>query len=950
MISNVNSYVDLLRRLAPNAKRLNSDSRTLRAGDVFIAVPGLRVDGRQFLAQAAQKASALVYEDDGQRHRFDVPAIAVPGLKDVLGEFAAAFYRQPSQSLFAVGITGTNGKTTSSHWISQLLDKLGKPCAAIGTIGCFLKGKPFPSASLTTPDPVTLQGLYRDLSKAGAQAFAVEASSIGLDQGRLQATAFDVAVFTNLTRDHLDYHHDMQAYEKAKAILFDWPGLRSAVINIDDEVGVRLAEKSVHRQLQVFVTSTRGTIALPGTRLIAAKNIRSTVDGIRFDLCFGDFCQSFELSVFGEFNVSNLLGAVGVALAAGYDIETISTHLTGLLPPAGRMQLVKYPGTPLAVVDYSHTPDAIEKVLTALRPVAKARRGKLWIVLGAGGDRDHGKRPLMAQKATQGADKVILTSDNPRTESPSAIIEDMMRGVTEPVQVIEDRREAIEVAMTAANADDIILIAGKGHEDYQEIMGVKHPFSDAIEARNAQWCRRPPQGALMQTRTLAKLFPGSNYFGSNVPFTSVSSDTRTVRPGSLFFALKGEKFDAHNLVDDAMRAGAVALVVEHEVHCPLPQIIVRDTKLMLGASAAYWRRTKNCPIIAVAGSNGKTTTTQMIASILRAHFGENMLATEGNFNNDIGVPLTLWKLRDNHQAAVIETGMNHVGEMRYLQGLVRPTVAVMTNAQREHQEFLKTVEAAARENGEIFRGLTDNGIAIIPFDDPCKDIWLEIAAAQNIMTFARQTSADVTGAMADGADGIRAMVKTPRGHFTVETHVHGEHNLNNVLAATAATLAIGLPLESIERGLAQFRPVEGRGTIHRIGNRVFIDDAYNANPDSVKAAIDVLASFAGPHLLVLGDMAELGEKSRQYHEEVGQYAAQKGIEALYAIGAMMRFAVESYSKSGGLKAYWGENRQQFEETLLKDGQNYRAVTIKGSHSMRLDQIAKLMIEKASEGQ
>ena len=948
MTDNIQSYVSLLKRLVPQATRLTLDSRHLREGDVFIAVPGLHRDGRDFLADAAKKACALVYEDDGIRRTFKVPAIAVPELSAHLGEFAAGFYHDPSASMFTIGITGTNGKTTSSHWLSQLFTHLGENCAAIGTIGCFMQGRAFESAPLTTPDAVTLQGLYRTLLKSDAKAFAIEASSIGLEQGRLQATRFDVAVFTNLTRDHLDYHHDMQAYEKAKAILFDWPGLRSAVINIDDEAGIRLAEKAVHRHLQVFVTSTRGTIALPGTRLIAAQNIRSTVDGIRFDLRFGDFSQSFELPIFGEFNVSNLLGAVGTALAAGYDIETISTHLEGLVPPAGRMQLVKYPGTPLAVVDYSHTPDAIEKVLTALRPVAKTRRGKLWIVLGAGGDRDHGKRPLMAQKATEGADKVILTSDNPRTESPAAIIEDMLQGVTEPVQVIEDRREAIEAAITAANANDIILIAGKGHEDYQEIMGIKHPFSDAIEARNAQWCRKPPADALMQTRTLAKLFPGSHYFGSNVPFTSVCSDTRAVTPGSLFFALKGEKFDAHDFVNDAMRAGAVALVVEHEVHCPLPQIIVRDTKLMLGASAAYWRRTKNCPVIAVAGSNGKTTTTQMIASILRAHFGEEMLATQGNFNNDIGVPLTLWKLRDNHRAAVIETGMNHVGEMRYLQGLVRPTVAVMTNAQREHQEFLKTVQAAARENGEIFRGLADNGTAIIPFDDPCKDIWLEIAAAQSIMTFARHTSADVTGEMANGADGIRAMVKTPRGHFTVEMHVRGEHNLNNVLAATAATLANGVPLEAIEQGLAQFRPVAGRGTVHRIGERVLIDDAYNANPDSVKAAIDVLASFPGPRLLVLGDMAELGEKSRDYHEEIGQYAAQKGIEALYAIGEMMRFAVQKYSMSGGQQAYWGETREQFEEALVNDAKNYRTVTVKGSHSMRLDQIAKLLIEKASE--
>ncbi len=945
MNSNVKSYVNLLRRLAPEAGRLTLDSRTLRAGDVFIAVPGLHVDGRRYLEQAAQKASALVYEDDGQARHFNVPAIAVPNLKNVLGEFVAEFYRHPSRSLFAVGITGTNGKTTSSHWTAQLFSLLGKPCAAIGTIGCFLEGKPFPSAPLTTPDAATLQGLYHDLSKAGARAFAVEASSIGLEQGRLQGTDFDVAIFTNLTRDHLDYHKSMQAYEQAKAILFDWPGLKSAVINIDDEAGVRMAEKAVHRHLQVFVTSTRMAIPLTGTRLIAAENIQSTVDGIRFDLVYEGQRIPLQLHIFGEFNVSNLLGVVGAALAAGYSLETIASHLGELVPPAGRMQLVKYPHTPLAVIDYSHTPDAIEKALQALRPVARTRRGKLWIVVGAGGDRDHGKRPLMAEKAQAGADEVILTSDNPRTEQPAAILAEMSATLTRPVKIIEDRRAAIKEAMTSSQENDIVLIAGKGHENYQEINGVKHPFSDVIEARNAQWSRRPPSGALMHTAALAKLFPGSSYFGSDVTFTSVSTDTRQTEPGSLFFALKGAKFDAHDFVDQAMQAGAVALVVEHPVHCPLPQIIVRDTKLALGASAAYWRRSKNIPLIAVAGSNGKTTTTQLIASILRAHFGEDMLATQGNLNNDIGVPLMLWKLRDHHRAAVIETGMNHVGEMRYLANLVFPTVAVMTNAQREHQEFLGTVQAAAKENGEIFRAMSESGTAILPFDDPCKDIWIEMAGAANIMTFAQKTSADVTGSMVPSRHGMRAMVKTPRGHFTVELHVQGAHNLNNVLAATAATLAIQIPLESIERGLSQFMPLAGRGAVHAFGENVLIDDAYNANPDSVRAAIDVLAGYPAPRLFVLGDMGELGDKSRAYHEEVGQYAAQKGIEGFFGLGPLSKYAMQQYARFSSGEAFGSEDRDEFFQKVVEVQQKYRSVTIKGSNAMRLNQLVQLLLQK-----
>lgn len=945
MSYDIKPYVELLKTLSPQSQRLTLDSRTLGAGDVFLAIPGLRVDGRDFLEAASQKAAAVVYEDDGVRRTFGIPSIAVPQLKSHLGEFAAHFYGDPSRFLRGIAMTGTNGKTTSSHWISQLLTLLGETCAAIGTIGCTMKGKPFKSAALTTPDAVSLQGLLAELKHADAKAFAVEASSIGLEQGRLNGTHFEVALFTNLTRDHLDYHHDMVEYERAKAILFDWPELKSAVVNLDDEAGVRMAEKAVHRHLNVIVTTTRGAIALPGTRCLSADRIRATETGVKFDLIFDHKTYSVELGIVGEFNISNLLGVVGVALACGYPMDSILAVLPQLQPPAGRMQRVIEAGSALVVVDYSHTPDAVEKALEALRPIATARRGKLWVVVGAGGDRDAGKRPIMASIAEKMADEVVLTSDNPRSEDPQAILNDMLAGVTREVHVVIDRREAIGHVVNSAAENDVVLIAGKGHEDYQEIQGVKYPFSDVVETKNAARMKNMPNDALMTVGLLARLLPGSQFIGSNVPFTNVSTDTRTTTDGTLFFALKGERFDAHDFVDEAMRMGAVALVVDHPVKCPLPQIVVRDVKLALGATAAYWRRHKAIQLIAVAGSNGKTTTTQMIASILRVQFGDKMLATQGNFNNDIGVPLMLWKLRDHHEVAVIETGMNHVGEMRYLAGLVQPTVALVNNAQREHQEFMQSVQATARENGEVLRALAPSGVGVFPTDDECVGTWLEMSQNCQILTFARRCEADVTGTMRALDDGILVSIKTPKGCFDAHVRLFGEHNLHNALAATSCALALNLSLETIKAGLEAFRPVSRRGEVYRLTNGIMIDDSYNANPDSMRAAIDVLSMKPAPRLLVLGDMGEVGERADEFHEEIGAYAAQKGIEAIVASGSAMRSAVRAFNQQSPEGAVWVEQREKFIEYVLQEAPKYETILVKGSNFMKLDQVVRAVNER-----
>jgi UDP-N-acetylmuramoyl-L-alanyl-D-glutamate--2,6-diaminopimelate ligase len=469
---------------------LQLDSRKVKPGDVFLALPGAAVDGRGFIDVAVrQGAAAVIVEANGwKRKNAAVPVLPVPHLRSLLGSLAASFYGQPSTSLLSVGVTGTNGKTSCSQWIAQLLTRAGRRCAVIGTIGIGFPDEPFTDSPLTTPDPVSLQREVRRLLDAGAQALAMEVSSIGLDQGRVTGMKFDVALYTNLTRDHLDYHGTMERYEAAKALLFDWPTLSHAVINVDDAAAVRLIPRLLERGVRTIGFSATGAA---GDRRLAhmltAENILPTADGLGFLAKLDGRGVAVDVPVVGHYNISNLLGVVGVALACGVNFAAAVAALPHLAPPLGRMQRVVRPDAPLAVVDYAHTPDALAQALLALRPLAESRRGKIWVVFGAGGDRDPGKRAPMGAAAASGADVVVVTSDNPRTEDPSAIVAQVALGARDARELVclLDRTEAIAHAVQKAAPEDIVLVAGKGHEDYQVVGTNRQPYSDLAQVRAA---------------------------------------------------------------------------------------------------------------------------------------------------------------------------------------------------------------------------------------------------------------------------------------------------------------------------------------------------------------------------------------------------------------------------------------------------------------------------------
>lgn len=470
------SVPHLLERLGCPVSALACDSRKVAPGVVFAAYPGETSDGRTYIAQAIAKgAEAVLWEADGFQWdpALTLPNAGVAGLKARLGEIAAQVYGEPSKKMHMVGITGTNGKTSVAHWTAQAMARLGRKTAILGTAGNGFPHALTPALN-TTPDAIELQQRLANYLHQGATACAMEVSSHGLAQSRVNGTHFNIAVLTNLTRDHLDYHGGMDAYAAAKARLFNWPGLEWTVLNVDDAFGREL--EGLTRPARVASYGfTRGTVV--GYKLALSQT------GLHMDVHTDWGNAEIESPLLGRFNAANLLAVLTTLLVSGIALSDACAALAHSLPPPGRMQTLGGGARPLVIVDYAHTPDALEKVLATLREIAQT--GRLICVFGCGGNRDSGKRPLMGRAAFEGADAIWVTSDNPRNEDPQAIIDEVLQGIPGEHRTEPNRARAIFEAIGAARCGDVVLIAGKGHEDYQETGGERVPFSDVAVARKA---------------------------------------------------------------------------------------------------------------------------------------------------------------------------------------------------------------------------------------------------------------------------------------------------------------------------------------------------------------------------------------------------------------------------------------------------------------------------------
>ncbi|MEI8169944.1 MAG: bifunctional UDP-N-acetylmuramoyl-L-alanyl-D-glutamate--2,6-diaminopimelate ligase MurE/UDP-N-acetylmuramoyl-tripeptide--D-alanyl-D-alanine ligase MurF [Rhodoferax sp.] len=938
---------------------LRTDSRQVQPGDGFIAWPGAATDARLHVASAlASGAVACLVELDGAEP-FEFNDARVAGfahLKAGSGPIAAAYYGFPVAQLDVLAVTGTNGKTSTAWWLAQALSNLKQaaliPCGLVGTLGVGVVPD-LVTTGMTTPDPVLLQQTFRHFVDTGITACAIEVSSIGLEEHRMDGTPIRTAIFTNLTQDHLDYHGSMEAYWLSKARLFQWPGLQAAVINIDDPQGAALALEVCGSVADLW------TVSCIGPARLQAQEIGYNAQGLRYTVVEGDARHVLQTQMIGTYNVSNLLGVIAAMRSIGVPLAAAIDACSRLTPVPGRMECLGAPGQPLVAVDYAHTPDALGKALEALRSLAEQRGGKLWCVFGCGGDRDTVKRPLMGAVAGRFADEVVVTSDNPRSENPDVIIAQILLGLKgcHNVMVEPDRALAIAQTLSRAAANDVLLIAGKGHEDYQEIAGQRFPFSDLIQVRQ--------HIGVNDMMTLAQTLPwlGESRLvtdateGGAVIFRRVHTDTRTLQPGDLFVALQGERFDANDFLAEARAKGAVAAICQGDADdrlraAGLPGVVVPDAKRALAALATGWRAQFSLPLIAVTGSNGKTTVTQMIAAILKADQPHAFLATQGNLNNEIGVPLTLLRLRRSMKLAVVELGMNHPDEIATLSAMAQPTVALVNNAQREHLEFMETVEAVAQENGAVIDALPANGVAVFPSDDLFTGVWAAKAGQRAVLTFGAAEEAQAPAAIRCTealwvGDAWQVTAATPAGELSYALHIAGQHNVKNSLAAVACALAAGVPLASIAQGLSDFLPVKGRSRAVVVSLKgrdiTLVDDTYNANPDSVQAAIHVLASLPAPRLLVLGDMGEVGDQGPQFHAEAGALAHTLGIEVLFTLGELAVTASQHF----GAGQHFAD-MAALQSAVLAHLPEVGSVLVKGSRFMKMERVVDAITVHAQQ--
>jgi murE/murF fusion protein len=890
---------------------------------VFIAVPGLQSDGREFIHAAIASGASFVlcHEHTSDQHdrtqgiriRQEQNVWFVQGLTEHLGELASIWYGEPSKQLKVIALTGTNGKTSCTQWLTQTLSNLGHQVGAIGTLGVTSLNGLQQYGALTTPDVISVHRQLATFVAQGAEYVVMEASSIGLEQGRLNGVNVDLAGFLNLTHDHLDYHGDMQSYANAKALLFQLQTLSGVVINQDDPYA------------DVMIKSCKAPIVFFGMTAkaaVQAQHVTENEAGISFDLSIDNEVVPVQLPFFGTHNASNLLCVASLLHLLEFSLTQIVESLRALKVVPGRMEPVSSPiesstQQPLVLVDFAHTPDALAHVLSSSRHIAQKRQGRLWCVLGCGGDRDTAKRSVMGEIASLKADHVLVTSDNPRSESPDLIIQQIMSGVkaqvnaeSVSVRIMSDRAQAILRGVLDAAPTDVVVIAGKGHESGQDIKGVTYPFDDR------QWAAA---GLLLRQSPMFE------------------TDSRALTPGSVFIAIEGEQFDGHSYLSQVQQLGATAAIV-NEVNqaVNLPQIALGNTRQALMTLATAWRQCFDMPVIGVTGSNGKTTTKEMIAAGLSAAWGsDGYLATQGNLNNELGVPLTVLRLRHHHRAAVIELGMNHPGEIALISQCAQPTIGLVLNAQREHQEFMHSVQAVAQENAAVFTYLLPRGVAVFPAADTYTELWQTMSQAHQALTFGQDKSAmfNVSDVVPTQLGGHLFSLNTPNEHASINLPIPGLHNIMNAAAACACVWAAGIPLRTMALALQNFGAVKGRMMLHHLSNhQILIDDTYNANPDSVRAAIDVLVSLPPPRLLVLGDMGEVGHDTAAMHAEVGHYAQQSGVDHLLAMGQDTRYTVKAF----GQQAQRFETPEEVCVEIMR--RTPRSILVKGSRFMKMERV------------
>jgi len=957
-------------------------AQEVQPNGLFVAIPGLAADGHDFIGEAVNRGAALILSQKPVQS--EAPVIQVENTRKALAALAAQFYQNPSQKLFIIGITGTNGKTTTTYLVESVLKKAGFATGVIGTVNYRYAGKVFPSAN-TTPEALDLQSILNDMLCEGITHVIMEVSSHAIDLNRIDYCWMDVGVFTNLSQDHLDYHKEMDQYWNCKKRLFSehlvsGPKANRAqtVINGDDVRG---------RELIGELPLDGLTFGYSDHLNISAHKLQYDLRGISGSIKTPAGVFDIKTTLLGRHNAENILCATGVGLALDLSPDIIQSGIETQTAIPGRLERIPDTHGRFVFVDYAHTPDALKNVLSTLKSMAP---GKIICIFGCGGDRDKQKRSPMGAIAGSFCDLAIITSDNPRTEDPLAIIHDITQGIRKTANnpyshaqlrsrpqekgytIEPDRKRAIKLGINASKPNDIVLIAGKGHETYQIIGQESKPFDDrmmaieALSSKPAKQARKvwlsnqnsdhPPAQAQpfpWNTAEILRATGGERVTGDKSrSFKGISIDSRRINPHDLFVAIKGSTHDGHTFISDVIAQGIRGVLIDKGRFAALPTaewkakgifiIAVKDTTKALGDLAAFNRRRAGISAVAITGSNGKTTTRRMTSAVVSQR--HRVLSPTGNFNNEIGLPLTLLKLNPLHQWAVLELGINRPGEISRLAEICAPQIGVITNIGPVHLEGLGSIEGVLQAKGELLGKLTADGVAILNGDDPSL-VRLAQKANTPVLLFGLSGNASIRAHTIHGTrQGTAFILKSPQAEIAITLRIPGRFMVPNALAAAAVGHHLGLSLPEIKRGLERIKSVHGRMNIIKTKKGIhIIDDTYNANPKSMAAALETLVSFKGQQraVFVAGDMLELGSYAETLHREVGRLAAQAGLERLYATGTHCKIVAEGARSQHMNPADIVTGDKDFiVDDLAGWLQSGDWVLVKGSRGMRMEQIVE----------
>lgn len=842
-------------------------AKDVSRGWLFAALRGIRGNGEDHIGSAILHGAKFILKY-GEKYRVyrekNCFFIEDPEPRKLLAEICAKFYAHKLSKLVAV--TGTNGKTSTCDFLRQVWEKCGKKAANVGTLGVVSSANSDIKPSMTCPEPISLNKTLLNLSLSGVENVAIEASSHGIDQHRIDGLNFDVLAFTNLSQDHLDYHKNMDEYWSVKRKLF------TKYVN-DKTVCVVNADSEKFDELYKIC---KGKIISYGLEKgdVRFADIRKKGDGYLAKFVFFDCEYSVKINIFSRFQLYNILCAVCMAYASGCEILPIVNAIPFLRDVKGRMQFAGSVNGGNIYVDYAHTPDGL---FTALKDLRTHTEGRLIVVFGCGGDRDASKRAEMGRIAASEADIVIVTDDNPRTEDPLSIRQEILSGCPNAIE-IGDRHEAISRAIDFVKEGDNLLIAGKGHENYQIIGKEICHFDDVEEVQK--------NIRVFSSDELSKIF--DRYVKNDV--MRISLDSRDVRPGDLFVAIKGENFDGNDFVDMAISKGANAVLCSRYVGDSKNVILVDDTLQALQNLGIYARNRINSNVIGITGSVGKTSTRNMLSLVL-GRFSPTFSSVK-NYNSQIGLPICLSMVRQNIENCILEMGMSQPGDLVKLTKIARQDISIITNISANHCEFFASPDDIAMAKSEIFSNGEDQKFAIVPLIDKYGDLLIRQAHEQKIkevFTFGNKSDCHAYIKNVDIFDGmakIEANILGEKVDYLLYS-VNFGLIIDNLIPLLCSRL-LGNNLTESADELSKFKPLSGRGNVINLPkNSLIIDDTYNAGPSSMIAAIKSLESYKNMRkIAILGDMGELGNQSENFHKSL--FEPLSCVEKAYLCGENMR--------------------------------------------------------------